>query len=274
MNLRLALAFSLSTLLAAGCYYEDTCALSGGDTLEADPGPGQRNPYSGQCDYFGGGGGGGSGSSCGDYGGPDYPAPQAEDRAPTPEWGMCNGFCESLSLDDCVQVEECRASYVGGCPPDADCDETVVPEFNQCWAITPGGGYSEDGCRAYEAEECARHNECSAVHWNVGDAGYGDFAYCIDESGGDSDPGSCVGDALCEMLPPECPDGTTPGIRDNCFTGYCIPLGDCEELPVCSTQSENSCVARLDCEPVYEGIDCTCDGDDCTCADWSFQSCS
>ncbi len=266
MSLRLALALALSTSLAAGCYYEDDCVTLQGNQ-GADPLPGQRNPYSGQCEYFGGGGGG-SGTTCGDYGGPAEP--QAADQAPIPDWGFCDGFCEGLVEADCLQAEECRGSYIDSCG--GACD--AAPSFNQCWAITPGGGFSVDGCNTYDAEECARHNECAAVHGLGPAGGVGSFFACINEPGGGAPPGSCVGDALCEIVPPECPDGTTPGIADNCYTGFCIPFDECDVLPACNIQSEAQCVSRADCEPTYEGIDCTCNGEDCTCADWVFESCS
>jgi hypothetical protein len=155
--------------------------------------------------------------------------------------------------------------------------EFVEPTFYQCWAVTPGGGFSEDGCNTYEAEECSRHNECSAVH-SITNGGasngvVGDFGYCIDETGL-TDPGSCTETADCAMAPPECPENTVAGVRDGCWTGYCIPLDECETRPSCSEQSEAQCVSREDCEPVYEGLDCTCDGEDCTCAEWVFESCS
>tara|TARA_R110002073_G_scaffold123819_1_gene267620 strand:- start:15614 stop:16447 length:834 start_codon:yes stop_codon:yes gene_type:complete len=277
MSLRLALALALASTLAAGCQ-EEYCALEydRGAPLE-DPLPGLRNPYTGQCDYYGGGGGGGGGNggSCGDFGGSTEPA---GDRAPIPDWGICDGFCESLVEDDCLQAEECRGAYSDPCldGSDGQC-EFVEPAFYQCWAVSPGDGYSEEGCSTYDAEECSRHNECSAVHAisNGGDATgvLGVFGYCVDEPG-PTDPGSCLGMIECDALAPECPEDTVPGIADGCWTGYCIPVDDCNSLGACSEQSEQQCVGRADCEPVYEGIDCTCDGEDCTCAEWVFESCS
>lgn len=274
MSLRLALSFVLGSALAAGCYYEEQCPTIQGDSLGApqQPDPGQRNPYTGQCESFGGGGGGGGGgTTCGDFGGPV----EAEaDRAPLPDWGVCDGFCESLSEADCLAAEECRTSYVDGCPAGFDCDALIEPTFNQCWAVTPGGGFNQDGCNVYDADECARHNECAAVHSGSPGAELGNFVYCMDEIGEQPDPGSCEGETLCPTLPPDCPENTVPGIGDGCWTGYCIPVSECEALPACSAQAEDACVGRADCEPVYEGIDCTCVGEDCTCADWVFATCS
>ena len=88
------------------------------------------------------------------------------------------------------------------------------------------------------------------------------------------DVGSCVGAVICLVMePPDCPSGTLPGIKDGCYTGYCIPLDKCDALPQCDGLAETQCVERVDCTPLYEGVDCTCNGADCTCASWEFQSC-
>jgi hypothetical protein len=262
MSLRLALALALSSSLAAGCYFEEHCVTTQNDWAPADPGPGQRNPNTGQCDFYGGGGTG----ACGDFGGGSAePA-----GASLTDWGICNSYCETLTEADCLQAEECRGAYVDPCG-DAQCDDDL--SFYECWAITPWGGFSDEGCDTYDAEECARHNECSAVHGFGISGGVGDFGYCIDETG-PTDPGSCVGMIACTVDPPDCPEGTVAGMGEGCWTGYCIPLDECESLSACSEQPEEQCVGRADCEPVYEGLDCTCDGEDCTCAEWVFESCS
>lgn len=271
MRLRLAFAFALTSLLATGCYFQDDCVVLQGNE-EADPAPGYRNPYTGRCEFIGGMGGGG-GDTCGDFGGPV--APQDEDRAPafTPDWGICYGFCESLGEADCLAAADCRGAYVDDCAG-AGCDESAPPEFAECWAISSSDPFSQAGCDTYDAEECARHSECAAVH-AVGPAGgYGDFAYCADEPGTVGDAGSCIEEAFCEIVPPECPEGSIPGVANGCYTGVCIPFDECDALPACSAQSEAQCVLRGDCEPVYEGIDCTCEGEDCTCADWIFEACN
>ncbi len=277
MSLRLVLAYTLTlalgSTLAAGCYYEDHCVDALEERAPVDPGPGIRNPYSGQCEYYGGGGGGSTGE-CDDFGG-NFTEP-AGDRAPLPDWGVCDGFCETLAEEDCLQAAECRAAYADPCADGITQCELVEPAFYECWAVTPGGGYSEDGCNTYDADECSRHNECSAVHTISGGAAtgaLGPFAYCVDEAGS-TDPGSCSEVAECAMPAPDCPEGTVAGVAQGCWTGYCIPLDECDVLPVCSEQTELQCINQENCEPVYEGLDCTCDGEDCTCAEWVFKSCS
>jgi hypothetical protein len=87
------------------------------------------------------------------------------------------------------------------------------------------------------------------------------------------DPGQCSGQVTCNLAPPQCPTGTTPGIEDGCYTGYCIPLVDCAPTDCASLTDETSCTARSDCEAVYTGSDCTCDDSGCTCTTLTFERC-
>ena len=87
-------------------------------------------------------------------------------------------------------------------------------------------------------------------------------------------PGLCYADVTCDAPEPDCPPGTAPGIANGCFTGYCIPLDDCESQVACGEITvEMTCIARPDCTPLYEGVDCTCDSTGCDCASWKFSSC-
>lgn len=260
--LRLLLLCAISLPLAVSCTGNSHCEENYQGAPQPEPAP-QRNPLTGQCESFGGWGGGGGGSTCG-----DYEADPLEDRAPVPDWGICDGYCESLSEADCLVAEECRGSYGIDCPQDALCE----PEFNQCWAITPTGTFSEEGCNTYQADECARHNECIAVHdWDGLTMGF--FSYCTDEPSGNVDPGSCVGEVACDALPPECPTNTVPGRTDVCWSGFCIPIAQCDVVPSCDGQSEAACVNRDDCQALYEGIGCACTGESCICQEWIYQTC-
>ena len=193
--------------------------------------PGLRNPYTGECEYYGGGSGG-----CDDRCGPCPAGAEPEaDRAPTPTWGYCEGHCTGLDEETCIDTGACRAIYAG---------ET----YHGCWATDQTGPIQGGGCDGLDAFVCSQHDDCSAVHaWlevppgdgsgaDAPEPGFtntvGPFERCIPEKGscegaGCGDPGSCEGEAECDALPPECPTGTAPGIVDGCWSGYCIPLADC-----------------------------------------------
>ena len=292
--MRLLATPALLALLASGCVFyagdddDDPCKYGGG----GDPGgaadpvydPGQRNPDTGQCEYFGGGGGGGGGGcdACGNC--PplgeetDPPDGDAAEPAPTPTWGYCESQCTGLDEATCIETSACRAIYVGG--------DTVT--YADCWAVDQTGPIQGGGCDGLDATTCSMHDDCSAVHLPACDDGSGAggaeapvdtcatpgvFGFCIAEGAGPV-PGECEGEVTCDQIAPDCPDGTTPGIADGCYTGYCIPLEDCEAAPACAELAdEASCVERVDCTPIYEGVDCTCDDVECTCADWTFSSC-
>ena len=269
MNLRLLLALALSIPVASACIYDtdDPCVDTPNSRVPADPIPPVRNPYSGQCETWGGGGGGGGGGTCGEY---EVQGDEAGQRAPMPDWGLCYGYCETLNEDECLVDAQCRASYLSIDTADAP----VEPQnpFNECWALSGGEPFQTSGCGTYDADECSRHNECVAIHNYRLEGGAGSFYLCADEPT-TANPGSCTGDVACATLPPECPTGTTPGINQGCWSGFCIPLDQCEQLPACAGNDEDRCVAASYCDPIYQGVNCVCEGDACTCESWDFQSC-
>lgn len=72
-----------------------------------------------------------------------------------------------------------------------------------------------------------RHNECIAVH-GPGYNGGSQFYSCADEPN-EANPGSCTEQAICPTLRPDCPNGTVGSITDNGWSGFCIPLDQCEQ---------------------------------------------
>jgi hypothetical protein len=100
----------------------------------------------------------------------------------------------------------------------------------------------------------------------------GSFQSCAPETS-IPDPGSCVGPITCTTPQPTCPANTLPGRRNGCWTGYCIPIADCDQLPACSELNEMDCIGRTDCAPIYQGVNCSCTTTGCTCQSWTFDSC-
>lgn len=260
----------LSLLLSSGCLVfdggEDPCTATDvltGAEAELDQAE-LRDPQTGLCGYVGGGGGGG-GTTCGDYGGANRGAPEFRD------WAICYAQCEGFDEASCLESAGCRAAYI---------DQWGEQSFYECWGTAPSGPVQGGDCTLLAAQECSRHDDCSAVHasWEAPgeDGGFqnglGEFQRCIPEAS-QPDPGQCTGDVICRAEPPDCPEGSAPGIADGCWTDFCIPLEECETPAECSSLGEQECIGRTDCEGIYQGVDCSCTGESCVCAEWVFESC-
>jgi hypothetical protein len=247
--MRLASFAALLLAVTPACvfYSDDDDCDYGGDGVGSDEAyyPGQRNPDTGVCEYFGGGGGGGCGDPC-------RPCPAGEDeggaQAPAPTWGFCESQCTGLDQATCTETSGCRAIYTSECI-EQPCAQP--PVYAECWAVDMTGPIQGGGCEGLDATTCSMHDDCAAVHHPVCDGladalacTVGTFGYCTGEGGGGSVVGSCEGEVLCDGPTPACPDGTTPGIGSFCYTGYCIPLADCDN----PNPDPGACYAPVTCE--------------------------
>lgn len=210
-----------------------------------------------------------------------------------PSGPIQGGGCSGLDAQECSRHDDCSARHypADGCDDSGDC----APGSDGLWAAPAVGNFESCVDEAADLTGCFEDYECpDGFHCNAeevclpspyscnGGAGVAALVPCDDRCYGycvsdevDPDPGNCYGEVTCLMDPPTCPDGTLPGIADQCYTGYCIPLGDCESAPSCAeVATEAACVARTDCAPIYQGVDCTCDDTGCTCADWLYQECA
>ena len=258
---------ALTTLSLAGCdvWWTDDCEPRYYDRTGAAEEPSQqlRNPETGQCESYGP-----DPYYCDEECGPcpDY---ATGDVQALPGWAVCGGVCEGLAESDCVGTVGCRAIY-------ADAEAGAV--YRDCWGTDQSGPIQGGGCENLDAYTCSMHDDCVAIHSpDCAEGGncVGAFARCGAESGDPGDPGLCYAPVTCDEIPPSCPAETTPGIRDNCYTGYCIPFPDCESAPPCEeVAAEMTCIARTDCTPIYEGQNCTCTAGTCTCQSWVYDSCS
>jgi hypothetical protein len=155
-----------------------------------------------------------------------------------------------------------------------DCDAPGYHAIEECTGVTcPQGGGSACGCE----ELCVPDDPTCSVPCPPGDT-------CMEECAPDGtcqstcvpstlDPGQCSGPISCTTAPPACPVGTTAGIENGCWTGYCIPNVDCGPAACASLTDEASCTARPDCEAVYMGSNCTCDAGGCTCTTLTYERC-
>jgi hypothetical protein len=131
------------------------------------------------------------GSGGGDSGnGADAPQPVCQWQC-VPTGGTC-------AATTCPMGEDCEIQ----CNAAGVCQPVCVPQTGgACAAVDCGPGY--------HCEEACANGACTAT--------------CV----ANQDPGACTGTVVCDSLPPTCPADTVPGIRNGCWTGYCIPEAAC-----------------------------------------------
>lgn len=192
--------------------------------------------------------------------------------------------CEGLDAYTCSQSDQCVAVHAFYC----DGNELQAPSGLSVPACQAGPfvacgneGAEADGC--YGDNDCALGTHCNAADICLPPPGGGAcpddqcdaptsalcYGYCVP----DTDPGECDGVLWCDGLAPTCPQGTTPGIANGCWTGHCIALSSCPMAECVDIQGEAMCIAREDCNPYYFGEDCQCDPQGCECTSWIFDSC-
>lgn len=150
-----------------------------------------------------------------------------------PDWGECQNACTGLDEATCLATDACRASYLTACLLGGCPDDGY--EYYACWAVAPAGYTRGGACEGLAAYDCSRHDDCVTRHVKITD--------CVD-----------------------CTSDPTVGGFESCAAEP-EPVAECAELV------EADCVAREDCDPLYEGVDCTCEADVCSCADWVFTAC-
>jgi hypothetical protein len=240
-----------------------------------------RDPATGQCQSFG--------IPCDPACGQACPAVGAE-----PDWGACDGLCESLTESQCLASPTCHATYQDS--------PTPAPLFWQCWELPPSGAIT-GACDGLDAQTCSEHTDCTSLYTSAVNQGSNfvpSFESCHAEPAQscatvDCGPnnlcvvtpdmpttaqceptasaGSCTG-RTCAAPPPACPNGTIPGIdATGCYTGFCIPTTECTAAPCASLATETACLARTDCDAVYIGSNCTCDKNGCVCQTETYDHC-
>lgn len=160
-------------------------------------------------------------------------------------WECVPGGPQSCADVTCAPGEICELACTIN--PDGtmgECRPVCVPDGgSSCTAVDCGPGFH---CE----EQCALPPTCVPGEMCPGET-------CAPVCVPNNDPGLCEGDVLCDSLPPTCPAGTTAGIRNGCWTGYCIPLTECGTPPPPSCEAitdEMTCIASAPtCRPLYTG---------------------
>jgi hypothetical protein len=151
--------------------------------------------------------------------------------APIPTWGDCNSYCRALDEAACLDATACRLTYDWACyTGDGPC--TLEDPFIGCYPVDQTGPVSGGVCDGLDSWTCSQHDDCAALHTQQcypDGTCYQQFRACVAQQPGDR--GTCYGEVLCDVMPPQCPTGTMPGVIGGCWSGYCIPDDECEPPP-------------------------------------------
>ncbi|MGE0550841.1 MAG: hypothetical protein AB7O24_29700 [Kofleriaceae bacterium] len=294
-------------VLSSGCsfYFDDDDDICEGPTTGAgaqEATPQYRDPLTGVCQNIGWSG---CDPRCGE-------CPDTADQA-FPDWASCYGTCEGRDEGTCLATSGCRAIYNAGANGNEfyGCWGVAPSGPVQGGGCTGLDAYQcsrHDDCAAYYYPS----GDWPSGDWGNGDGpsgGAGDavntpFQYCAPEPifdtcneadpclpgshceqhcygpNGDDGPGSmcipvCVPDvSSCAMIDCgpgyECVDSCTPsgGLGPPVCEGMCVATTACEALA-----TEMECTALGECTPVYEGEECTCYPNGCSCEILTYERC-
>lgn len=186
------LVLAVCTLPACVIYFDDDdpppCAY-GADEPGYVPDPGYLNPYTLQCETFGGP------YPCDDRCGP---CPLADTAAGAdlaqPSWGSCASSCRGLDEYSCGLTAGCRTTYDDYCLRGGGPCTAEVP-FLGCQPVDMTGPI-QGSCEGLDAWDCSRHDDCLATY-RPGPGGTLQFASCQREL-----PYQCGISSDCAPPPP------------------------------------------------------------------------
>ena len=173
---------------------------------------------------------------------------------------VSTGACAGLDAQTCATHDNCASLMTNTNDGEGDLEFTsCIEESSVCGTLTCGTG-------THCAEECPPCNSegCTCTPRCIPDATCADIdclpgtvcqIQCPDLVGNDTggscaptcvpsghDPGGCTGTITCNSAPPACPSNTTAGIENGCYTGYCIPSGNCGQ------PDPGLCYAQVTCD--------------------------
>jgi hypothetical protein len=174
--------------------------------------------------------------------------------------GPVGGSCANLDAQECSRHDNCIAIYSGS--PDNAKFYSCAPEPTglTCAAVDCGPGYHcEEQCHGNANDPatmtgcypvCVPTLGCAAALCAPGTTCVetcspgpnGTLTCTINCVSTGGDPGACYGTVVCDLVEPACPSGTTPGTRNGCYTGYCIPVAHC------GPSDPGSCTGPLVCD--------------------------
>jgi hypothetical protein len=157
------------------------------------------------------------------------------------------GGCEGLDAYACSRHDDCSAVYGGTGNGEQKFDRCIAEPAGQCGGVDCGdGAHCEEQCTPCDTTDgsmctstcqpmCVPDETCADVDCGPGTTCAEQCDATTDLVGAchptcvptNQDPGSCTGSITCGLMAPACPAGSTAGIANGCYTGYCIPNADC-----------------------------------------------
>jgi hypothetical protein len=181
------------------------------------------------------------------YGAADIAAQQLRD----PTTGQCETFNNNYPPCD-NQCGPCPGVAAGEAQP-------ANPDWGSCYGV----------CSSLMEADCLANASCHAAYLDEGSALAPAFWQCWDLPPTGAITGSCAG-----------ADAQTCSEHTDCFSLFTTGQStyeSCQQEAVpaaCSTlTTEAACKARTDCDPIYIGMNCTCDPSGCMCATETYDHC-
>jgi hypothetical protein len=166
-------------------------------------------------------------------------------------------------------------------PATGQCESFGQPCDTSCGQLCPGYGLAPDwatcggACDSLTETQCLATPSCHAAYQDDS-AAHPVFWGCWEMPPSGTLHGSCAN-----------LDAQTCSEHDDCFSLYTGPVNqppnfvpsfeNCQPKimqAACATlTTETACLARVDCDPIYNGSNCTCDPHGCTCQTEVFDHC-
>ncbi len=157
-----------------------------------------------------------------------------------------------------------------------------------CFDVTPSSCQTNEecgpGCYCNDEGTCEETDFCEETDQCIEGFECDERDTCVPTD--EPDPiVTCQTEVTCDAAAPICPEGSTAGILNGCYTGECIAKEDCPDgAPFeCSdlNSDEAACNDSDTCSAVYKGVnctsntgaDCTSGSADCTCESFEYDYC-
>lgn len=180
---------------------------------------------------------------------PCYTAPPSNQQLRDPTTGQC----------------ETVSSGCNACEPCGTVSSTYPADWASC----------DTKCLGMSEATCLAAPGCQAEYLSNGSPSYS-FWGCFATAPSGPIEGSCDGlDAYGCSRHDDCEAYYGP-VGDGDPTGFvkCVAETPPPPPPACDTlTTEADCKLRSDCVPIYDGQDCTCDSNGCTCKTETFAKC-